>query len=356
MSGLAVRTSRMTTSGGAIAVTCAALLGIVVATVPILGTTPAVAVSSSSVSVPVSVIGGQGEPGGVSPTVQITVGGWGPIRVVLDTGSSGLHVFAGAVNAGSGVTVSDQTSNITYSGGFRFKGVVASAVMQLGGASTTGPVPFSLVQSASCVALKPNCPAADGISGFESAKGVDGILGIGMQSSQGGVTSPIFGMAGPLGRRWSLHLDGSSGRLVLGARVSGSGLPVARFQLHPDGTVDGHLLWEDSQVPVCVSAGSLEACVPALFDSGTPSSQISGSVLGQVPIAPGTSQVVSGTSVAVAMSGEPPFWSFTTGSAESDDLLRVISDQGPFFNSGVAAFYDFTITYNAKKGHVTLTT
>jgi len=302
------------------------------------------------------VVGGQGQPGGASPTVQITVGGWGPIRVVVDTGSSGLHVFAGAVNAGSGVTVTNQTSNVTYSGGYRFKGVVASAVVQLGGAATTGPVSFALVQSASCIASKPECAAAGGIQGFESDRGVDGILGIGMQSSQGGVTSPILGMAGLLGRRWSLHLDGSSGQLVLGARVIGSGKVVARFQLQSDGTSNGYPLWEDSQIPLCVSAGSIAACVPALFDSGTPAVQISGMPLNQVPIAPGTTQVVSGTPIAVTSKGGPPFWSFAAGSEKSADLVRVVSEQGPFFNSGVKAFYDFTITYNAKKGHVTLTT
>ena len=145
-------------------------LGIGLATVPVTGSTPALA-GSRSVSVPVSVLGGQGEPGGASPTVQITVGGWGPVSVCLDTGSSGLHVFAGAVNAGSGVTVSDQTSNITYAGGFHFQGVVASAVIRLGEATTTGPVPFALVQSAWCMAAKPDCPAADGIWGYESRGG-----------------------------------------------------------------------------------------------------------------------------------------------------------------------------------------
>ncbi len=288
--------------------------------------------------------------------MQITVGGWGPLRVVLDTGSSGLHVFAGAVNAGSGVTVTNQASNITYSGGYRFKGVVASAVMQLGAARTAGPVSFALVQSAMCIASKPNCPAANGIQGFESDRGVDGILGVGMQSSQGGVTSPILGMVGSLSRRWSLHLDGRSGQLVLGARVINSGDLVERFQLQPDGTSDGHPLWGDSQIPLCVSAGSVDACVPALFDSGTPEVQISGSPLNQVPIAPGTSQVVSGTPIAVASSGAPRFWSFTAGSETSADLVRVISDRSSFFNSGVQAFYDFTITYNANKGRVALAT
>ncbi len=324
--------------------------------VPVTGTTPAFAKSPSSVSVPVSVVGGQGQPGGASPTVQITVGGWGPLTVVLDTGSSGLHVFAGAVNAGSGVDVTNQTSNITYSGGYRFNGVVASAVLRIGGATTTGPVSFALVQSASCIASKPDCAAAGGIAGFESDRGVDGILGIGMQSSGGGVTSPILGMAGPLGRRWSLHLDGNSGQLVLGAHVVGSGHPVARFQLQPDGTSAGHSLWADSQIPLCVSTGSIDGCVPALFDSGTPEAQISGSPLNQTPIVPGTSQVVSGTPIAVSSSGGPAFWSFTAGSEESADLVRVITDRGAFFNSGVQAFYDFTITYNAKKGRVTLST
>jgi hypothetical protein len=341
--------------GGPIALASAALLGIILATVPVMGTTPALAAPPSSVSIPVSVVGGQSEPGGAHPTVQIMVGGWGPIPVLVDTGSSGLHVFAGAVNAGSGVTVTDQTSNITYAGGYRFKGVVASAAVQLGGARTTGPVSFALVQSASCVASQADCAAAAGIQGFEADRGVDGILGIGMQSSEGGVTSPILGIAGSLGKRWSLHLDGSSGQLVLGARVIGSGDPVARIQLQPDGTSDGHSLWADSQIPLCVTAGPIQACVPALFDSGTASTQISGPILSQAATVPGTSQVVSGTPMAVSLSGEPLFWTFTAGSEKSADLVRVMSDQGPFFNSGVQAFYDFTITYNAKKGVVTLT-
>ena len=333
----------------------ASLLGICLAAVPVAGASPALAGSSAPVSVPIAVLGGQGEPGGASPTVQITVGGWGPLRVVLDTGSSGLHVFAGAVNAGSGVTVTNQASDITYSGGYRFKGVVASAVMQVGAAKTTGQVSFALVQSAGCVASKPDCPAAGGIQGFELDRGVDGILGIGMQSSQGGVTSPLFGLSGPLDRRWSVHLDGSAGQLVLGARVVGSGKQVARFQLQPDRASNGNPLWADSEIPLCVAAGSVDTCVPALFDSGTPEVQISGVPLNQVPIVPGTSEVVSGTSIAVASGGQPPFWSFTSGNEKSADLVRVIDDQGPFLNSGVQAFYDFTITYNAKRGHVTLT-
>ena len=354
--GTAGGTARRRRIGGWLAVTCTALLGIGLAAAPSPATTEALAGTPSSVSVPVSVAGGQGELGGATPTVQITVGGWGPLRVALDTGSSGLHVFAGAVNAGSGVTVTNQTSDITYSGGYRFNGMVASAAIQLGAAKTTDPVSFSLVQSATCISTKPDCPAANGIQGFESDRGVDGILGIGLQSSEGGVTSPILGLAGSLGRRWSLHLDGGSGQLVLGARVLESGHVVAVFQLQSDGTSDGQPLWDDSRIPLCLSAGSIAGCVPALFDSGTPEGQISGPPLDQVPVVPGTSQVVPGTPISVAVSGERPFWSLTAGSKTSTNLVRVIGDRGPFFNSGVQAFYDFTVTYNAKKGRVALAT
>ena len=81
---------------GTIAAASAALVSIGLAGAPVTGASPTLARTSAPVSVPIAVLGGQGEPGGASPTVQISVGGWGPIRVVLDTGSSGLHVFARA--------------------------------------------------------------------------------------------------------------------------------------------------------------------------------------------------------------------------------------------------------------------
>jgi hypothetical protein len=287
--------------------------------------------------------------------VQIEVGGWGPLRVVLDTGSSGLHVFAGAVNVGSGVTATGQASNITYSGGYRFKGVVASARIRLGGSATAGRVSFALVQDVSCTAAKPQCPGAGGIQAFESARGVDGILGIGLQHGAGGITNPLLDMIGPLGRSWSLHLERASGQLALGAQVVRHEKFVAGFQLRTAGTSGGHALWADSRIPLCVTVGSMRGCVPALFDSGTPATQISGLPLNRAPTMPGTTQVASGTPVAVASKGASAFWTFTAGSKRSANLVRVISGRRPFFNSGVQPFYAFTVTYDAGKGRITLT-
>ncbi len=189
------------------------------------GTSGASATAQVPATVPVTVLDGQGSPQGARPTVEVRVGNSNPVPVLLDTGSSGLHIFDTAVNtgAGSGVTLTSQPSNITYSGGHRFTGVVASAVVTIGLYATKMPVSLAYVEQAFCIPSKPTCPASGGIPGFEQS-GMYGILGIGTQSSGGGIASPILGMPGSLGKKWSLHLAGASGTLTLGAK-----LPTRRF-------------------------------------------------------------------------------------------------------------------------------
>jgi Protein of unknown function (DUF3443) len=309
------------------------------------------------VTVPLSVAGGQGSQGGASPIVEVRVGASQPVPVILDTGSSGLHIFASAVNTtpGGGVSITSQNSNITYAGGHRFTGVLASAVVTIGSQATGGPVPFSLVNSARCIASKPTCPAAGGVSGFEAKKGADGILGIGVQSSPGPVTSPILAMPGTLGQSWSVHLSGTTGTLVLGAQAPPSALTVAVFQMKSLGTTGGRALWNDSALPFCTTVSAIQACTPGLFDTGTPSFQVSGPVLAQVPTVSASGQVQSGLPVTVAQKGAAtPFWTFNTGISKSQDLVRVESDLGPFVNTGVQAYYDFTVHYDDVQGTVSL--
>jgi hypothetical protein len=308
--------------------------------------------------VPVTVQGGQGTPGGADPVVSVEIGGSNPVPVYLDTGSSGLHIFANAVptGSGSGVAVSSQRSDITYEGGYRFVGVVASAVITIGSQATAGPVPFSLVAAASCTAAKPACPAAGGIGGYESSRGVYGILGIGMESSQGSVISPLLGMPGSLADSWGLVLQGTTGALVLGAAALLAGHPAATtFQMRSAGTLAGRSLWRDDRVPLCVSVGTTQQCTHGLLDSGTASFQISGPVLGQVPTVTGSRQVVAGLPVTVTQPGATaPFWTFTTGAAKSENMVRIGPESGSFVNTGAQVFYDFGVVYNDTAGTISL--
>jgi Protein of unknown function (DUF3443) len=313
--------------------------------------------SIAPVVVPVTVVGGQGALGGAEPMVKVRVGVSKPVPVFLDTGSSGLHIFANAVNTnpGSGVTVTSQTSNIAFLGGVKFAGVVGSAVVKLGPQATAGPVPFTLVNEASCKASKPSCAAANGINAYESSTGAYGVLGIGTRSSEGNVISPILGMPGDLSDTWSLRLSGTTGALVLGAPTSRAKPAVTTFQMKSMGTVGDKTLWADSSLPFCVAVGQTQECVPGLFDSGTASFQVSGPVLGHVPTNPGSRTVVSGLAVDVAQLGAAaPFWTFTTGTAKSEDLVRLGPQPHPFVNTGVQAFYDFTIVYDDLTGTVSL--
>ena len=184
------------------------------------------------------------------------------------------------------------------------------------------PVSFADVEQAFCIASKPTCPASGGIPGFEQS-GAYGILGIGTQSSGGGIVNPILGMPGSLGKKWSLHLAGASGTLTLGAKLYGAG-SAATIPMRQIGSSAGSALWADSRLPLCLSVGQTNACVPGLFDSGTYTMQVSGSVLGQAPTITGTDHVVAGTPVSVTLSGaSAPFWTFTAGTTKSADLVTV---------------------------------
>ncbi len=69
----------------------------------------------------------------------------------------------------------------------------------------------------------------------------------------------------------------------------------------------------------------------------------------------GTDHVVVGTPVAVALRGaKTPFWTFVAGSTKSANLVTVKTGRGPFVNTGVQAFFDFTITYNEANGQLLL--
>ena len=306
--------------------------------------------------VPVTVLDGQGTPEGARPVVDVRVGSSQPVPVLLDTGSSGLHIFDTAVKTGpgSGVALTSKPANITYAGGHRFTGVVGTAVVTLGSYATKGPIPFAYVERAHCIATKPTCPAAGGMPGFERS-GAFGILGIGTQSSGGGVVSPILGMPGSLGRKWSIHLVGTSGTLFLGAQPPRR-RSATEIQMKEIGSsAGGKALWADSRLPVCVSVGMVNECVPGLFDSGTYTMQVSGPALDQAPVVPGTTHVVAGAPVSVTVNGAAsPFWTFASGSIKSENLVTVRSDHGPFLNAGVQVFYDFTVTYDDVRGQIRL--
>jgi Protein of unknown function (DUF3443) len=305
--------------------------------------------------VPIAIAGGGGSALGVRPLVEIRVGRSEQVPVLLDTGSVGLHIFAPAVSTGrgSGVVLTSTPQSITYSGGMRFTGVEASSVLTIGSYSTASPVPFALVEHASCTTAKPDCATADGMS-EEIAAGEYGILGIGIHEAPSGLWSPLLAMPGPLGRSWSIHLTGRSGSFVLGARVPTAAAETT-IHLRSQGATPHGRYWADADVSLCLSVGTVRTCAPSLFDTGTSAVQLTGEEFAEVPLTPGTLDVVPGTKVAVSgAAASEPFWTFDTGPAGSGDSVFVHRGARAFVNCSVEAFYTFTIVYDDTDGTITL--
>jgi hypothetical protein len=316
--------------------------------------TAAPAGPAARVVVPVTIQGGQGTQMGARPMVEVRVGTSAPVPLLLDTGSTGLQIFAAVVKTspGSGVKLTDQPDRITYSGGHRLTGVVATAKVTLGSQATARPVAFGFVQQAVCIPTKPTCPVAGGIAAA-MARGFFGVLGIGMNRGPDGLASPIFGMRSALARSWSIHLSGMTGSLVLGAALPASGVGVS-VPLVSRGTVGTNRFWDDT-VHLCVVVGPAASCAPGLFDSGTFSMQLSQERWALAPVYPGTSLVVAGTPVAVTIRGAPSaFWKFTAGVTKSADTVTLRAEVQAFVNTGVQAFYAFTLTYDDVNGVISL--
>jgi hypothetical protein len=326
--------------------------GVILAVVALVATlaSPAQA-TPSNIAVPITVT--TSPNGGAQTFVKVKVGTSAAVPVILDTGSSGLHIFANKVptGAGSGVTVSTTPANITYSGGHRLVGVVANAKVQIGSAQTSRAIPFALVSDAYCIPSKPTCPAQGGIAGMER-HGIDGVLGIGLSTSKGPVASPILGMPGTLGTRWSIHLSAHSGTLLLGAT-----LPATRSATIPmkrTGTFEAHALWADNALRLCPHIGNVSTCAPALFDTGTEAMQLQGPKFAALPTAGGT-RVASGLPVTFTLpNATKSFWSFTTGTTRSKNLIVLRPDENTFVNLGVQGYFTFTITYDDTAGVVVL--
>jgi hypothetical protein len=315
------------------------------------------AATVTSATIPVLVQGGQGTKTGARPVVSVRVGTSAPVPLLLDTGSTGLQIFAAVVKtgAGSGVTLTTRPEQITYSGGHRLSGVVATATVAIGAQATAAPVAFGYVQNAVCIPSKPTCPVAGGIAAA-MARGFYGILGIGMKRGPSGLASPILGMPAALAQSWSLHLSGRTGSLVLGAALPHASSKEVTVPLVTQGTVGTNRFWNDT-VHLCVLAGPVGACSPGLFDSGTYTVQLSQARWAGVPVYSGTTIVKAGTPIAIGILGaSSAFWKFTAGLTKSADMVTLRPEVNPFVNTGVQTYYTFTIIYDDVNGVIGLAT
>jgi hypothetical protein len=91
---------------------------------------------------------------------EVIIGGQ-TLRVLLDTGSTGLRVLASRVSPDA-VQHTGSAPPYRYVSGLMISGDLARASIQLGPYQSVGPIPIEVVTGMTCAPRQPNCPAAGG--------------------------------------------------------------------------------------------------------------------------------------------------------------------------------------------------
>jgi hypothetical protein len=330
--------------------------------------------AASPIRVPIELRGWPGGPSGVLPIVRVRIGGGPPVAVALDTGSTGLVILAKDLPAESH-TIPTGSFGESWGDGSLTQGHAALAGIAIAGLPMTHPMTIGIVDHVGCLPGSRHC-----ISWV--ADGVEGILGIRVNPASA-LTNPLAGLPRPYSQRWSVGLSSTGGTLELGAPIPTH--PRAAFSLSAVAAADPGLppglVPSPSRPPAPVSssptavsqAGSggvlanltglarmcwkvgrraRPLCVPTIFDTGSTDTVLFSARGGPPTRALGAGRSLTGSDPSAT--GATPLWSFTSGSARSENVVLTDGRGLALMDTGIAAFYAFNITYDAAHGRMYL--
>lgn len=282
---------------------------------------------------------------GHNGTIVMRVGGSAPIRVIVDTGFSGLLLFPGVWDrTPAGVRISDEKSILARPNGDRIPGLLGSATMEFSGVTTTQAIPF----------LYSNTPNA--YLKQWTDMGVYGLLGVG---TKGGATmvNPFTALPGSLGRQWSIHFSrvkATSGAIVLGANLPPDAVMTFPLPYVGKNSV-GAPLWNDQAATGCWTfAGGDESCVSTWFDAAFTLMRVKGDGFAGLRTDP-KGYLRTGIEVTLAAPGAAfTGHSFRAGSQASRNLVKVLPTGDPLINTGNSFYFDYTLNYDLIRGRVSL--
>lgn len=306
----------------------------------------AAAQQTPSVSIPVRTI--DSPRGGENGTIVMRVGNSAPLRVIVDTGFSGLITFPGAWDRRpAGVRLGEDRISIDPSNFPRLRGLRASAPMTFNGVTTTTRVPFVAMTKDNAL-----------VRSWQRA-GVDGLLGIGTKGE--GMVNPFSTLPGVLGLRWSIHFQrtaasggGRPGEIVLGAEPPTESLMSLSLP-YVGQDANGALLWDDQAANGCWKFGKRpEACVPTQLDAAFNVTRVFGKRYATLPTT-NNGDLRKGTSVAFAEPGSAfSAIRYRAGDRASRNLTRVIDRGRARVVWGNSLYFNNVVTYNTVTGNVYL--
>jgi hypothetical protein len=301
---------------------------------------------------------------------MVSVGGSTPFPVLLDTGSSGLRVYAAALTTFHGVAgVTTTHDQYSYGSGNTYYGYVAQADAKLYGVTPGGSVDFGSilyedVTSICATGTPPPC-GSSGVTTAE-ASGKYGILGvrpIERNDSSGEVYSPISYLPGNLGRGFIVSLGNATNeQLILGltpGNSSGFNTDTVGSTLGADGRYNFN---NDTTFPFCYTFVSADATTSFtspcgtydfLSDTGrtTANLQFSTKPTGPESLVDASGNLKAGTTITASLNGAT-WWTLTAGECTSYNQVSAgfgVSSPGPETN-GVLPYYYEDVLYDLVDG------
>ena len=278
------------------------------------------------------------------------------VNVLLDTGSSGLRIFASALTGQSVITDSPVTS-IQFGGGDVFTGPTANAVVSIGGVATPDPIAFQLVNSVSCVSTKPACGSASGMPTSYTDNGIFGILGASLRAdTPAAIYSPFAQLAKPLGDGFVISagtFGATQGELAFGP-VPSTDAGFVYLQLATDTRRSvGAPAWKDTP-QICFKidgAATDPPCGAANFDTGgnlalvyqtaLPSTKVDSSGF----LLPGVTFEAYKSPFDFQLTiGDPPTTSL--------DTVRIQTTSVGYVNLSIEPFFRFDVAYDIAQGRI----
>ena len=291
----------------------------------------------------------QTKAGTYKANLNIGIGDLKPLSFVLDTGSTGFHVFKAAKldAAGSGVNCTDQPISFTVGnpGRITYSGVICYAPLHFGSYTSPDPVPIAYLTSAACTPNNPGCKIPN--LNDPQAHGGYGVFGAGLTGAMP-VQNPILALPAPLSSSYSIQLTPKTGELILGATAPAN---AAQFRLVP-GTKAG-VTWTFPQGCLFVNGLLTNACLSISFDTGNGVPWIRTSDSSGIPLQNG--DVAPGTSVGYAPQDATAAATSVTAGDARYNRIKVSAPQGaPLSNSSIQAYFNHVFTYDNVNGVISV--
>lgn len=304
------------------------------------------------------------------PTVLVSVGGGAPVPVLLDTGSTGLHLLASAAGT-TGVTTTATTVTETYSDHTQYTGSLATAPVTIGGVASTAPIDLMLIATVACVAGD-TCPTSSATQ-LVSQIGIYGTMGVSPAPSSNcaaPIYSPLLQLPGGA-TGFSVTFGAGGSRIVLGNQPPAPGgvaVPIqASAYTPPSGSgcgtsgsspqyPNGSGVWDPGTASLCWSvAGAAPVCGNTTFDTGA---EDIGLAIASFPGAPNANGVItSGTPVVLTAPGSSAtLWSISAGTVPGVDRVTTSSPAPSLIATTGGAFYPSGwVTYDTDAGRLVIT-